>query len=152
MRLLGVAAVAVALAGCGVGEHVPARRALVIAASDRAYAQALAHELRLRGARVAVMAGSADALRHGATVAFADRAAGPGLAAIARLDGRRVLVCRPDADDALVRLVVATLFERRAELVRAVPAAAALDRRAAIETAPLPLHRAALRWFRDTKA
>ena len=39
-----------------------------------------------------------------------------------------------------------------AAIARAVPAAAALDRRAAIETAPVPLHPAALRWFRDTKA
>jgi hypothetical protein len=63
-----------------------------------------------------------------------------------------LIVARTGADAALIRLVVATLFERRAAIARAVPAAAALDRRAAIETAPVPLHPAALRWFRDTKA
>ena len=62
-----------------------------------------------------------------------------------------LLVARSGADPALVRLVTETLFERRAAIARAVPAAAALDRRAAIETAPVPLHPAALRWFRDTK-
>jgi TRAP transporter TAXI family solute receptor len=62
-----------------------------------------------------------------------------------------LLVAHAGADDALVRLVVTTLFERRAAITRAVEAAAALDRRAAIETAPVPLHRAAQRWFRDTK-
>lgn len=62
-----------------------------------------------------------------------------------------LIVCRDGADGPLMRLVVATLFERRAEIARAVPAAAALDRRAAIETAPVPLHPAALRWYRDTK-
>jgi TRAP transporter TAXI family solute receptor len=62
-----------------------------------------------------------------------------------------LIVARAGTDDALVRLVVATLFERRGAIARAVEAAAALDRRAAIETAPVPLHPAALRWFRDTK-
>ena len=62
-----------------------------------------------------------------------------------------LIVARPGADAALIRLVVATLFARRTAIARAVPAAAALDRRAAIETAPVPLHAAALRWFRDTK-
>jgi TRAP transporter TAXI family solute receptor len=63
-----------------------------------------------------------------------------------------LIVARTGADAALIRLVVATLFERRAAIARSVPAAAALDRRAAIETAPVPLHPAALGWFRDTKA
>nr|WP_245602557.1 TAXI family TRAP transporter solute-binding subunit [Solirubrobacter soli] len=62
-----------------------------------------------------------------------------------------LLVARRDADPALVRLVTATLFERRTAIARAVLAAAALDRRAAIETAPVPLHAAALDWFRATK-
>ncbi|MDA0165110.1 TAXI family TRAP transporter solute-binding subunit [Solirubrobacter ginsenosidimutans] len=62
-----------------------------------------------------------------------------------------LIVAPAGADAALIRLVVATLFERRAAIARAVPAAVALDRRAAIETAPVPLHAAALRWFRDTK-
>jgi TRAP transporter TAXI family solute receptor len=63
-----------------------------------------------------------------------------------------LIVARAGADPALVRLVVATLFERRAAIAGSVVAAAALDRRAAIETAPVPLHPAASRWFRDTKA
>src|SRR4051812_12849782 len=70
---------------------------------------------------------------------------------VATLAVPNLLVARSGADPALVRLVTETLFERRAAIARAVPAAAALDRRAAIETAPVPLHRAALRWFRDTK-
>jgi uncharacterized protein len=62
-----------------------------------------------------------------------------------------LLVARSTADPALVRLVTATLFERRGAIARRVVAAAALDRRAAIETAPVPLHPAALGWFRATK-
>jgi TRAP transporter TAXI family solute receptor len=62
-----------------------------------------------------------------------------------------LLVARTDADPALVGLLTRTLFQRRGAIARAVPAAAALDRRAAIETAPVPLHPAALEWFRDTK-
>jgi TRAP transporter TAXI family solute receptor len=62
-----------------------------------------------------------------------------------------LLVARFDADPALIRIVTETLFQRRGAIARAVPAAAALDRRAAIETAPVPLHAAALEWFRATK-
>jgi len=62
-----------------------------------------------------------------------------------------LLVTHERADAALVRLVTATLFERRGSIARAVLAAAALDRRAAIETAPVELHPAALDWYRDTK-
>jgi TRAP transporter TAXI family solute receptor len=70
---------------------------------------------------------------------------------VATLAVPNLLIARSGADPELVRLVTATLFERRAAIARAVPAAAALDRRAAIETAPVPLHVAALGWFRDTK-
>jgi TRAP transporter TAXI family solute receptor len=62
-----------------------------------------------------------------------------------------LLIARDDCDPALAALVTATLFERRGAIARAVPAAAALDRRAAIETAPVALHPAALDWFRATK-
>jgi TRAP transporter TAXI family solute receptor len=62
-----------------------------------------------------------------------------------------LIVCRDDADGVLMRLVVSTLFERRAAIADGVSAAVALDGRAAIETAPVPLHPAALRWYRDTK-
>lgn len=61
------------------------------------------------------------------------------------------LVCRDDADPALVREVVATLFRSREAISAAVPAAGALDRRTAIQTTPLPLHRAASEWFAGTK-
>jgi TRAP transporter TAXI family solute receptor len=62
-----------------------------------------------------------------------------------------LLVARANADPAVIRLITETLFRRRGAIARAVPAAAALDRRAAIETAPVPLHAAALAWFRATK-
>jgi uncharacterized protein len=61
------------------------------------------------------------------------------------------IVCRNDTDADLVRLVLSTLFDRRDAIARNVPVAGALDRRAAIETRPVPLHASALRWFRDTK-
>ena len=70
---------------------------------------------------------------------------------VATLAVPNLLVARRDADPELMRLVTATLFERRAAIARAVLAAAALDRRAAIETGPVPLHPAALDWFRSTK-
>jgi uncharacterized protein len=62
-----------------------------------------------------------------------------------------LVVCRRDTDDAVVRLLVSTIFAAQRAITRQVPAAGGLDRRAAIETAPVPLHPAALRWFRDTK-
>jgi uncharacterized protein len=61
------------------------------------------------------------------------------------------VVCRRDTDSAVVRLLVATIFDAQRAISTRVPAAGALDRRAAIETGPVPLHPAALRWFRDTK-
>jgi TRAP transporter TAXI family solute receptor len=70
---------------------------------------------------------------------------------VATLAVPNLLVARRDADPALVGLVTETLFERRAAIAHAVLAAAALDRRAAIETGPVPLHPAALDWFRSTK-
>src|SRR5262249_5082638 len=51
------------------------------------------------------------------------------------------VVCRRDTDDAVVRLLVATIFDAQRAISTRVPAASALDRRAAIETGPVPLHR-----------
>jgi TRAP transporter TAXI family solute receptor len=61
------------------------------------------------------------------------------------------IVCRDDTDADLVRFVLSTLFSSRDAIAGGVPVAAVLDRRVAIETAPVPLHAAALRWFHDTK-
>ena len=61
------------------------------------------------------------------------------------------IVCRSDLDSATVDLLVRTLFAGREEMGRLVPQALALDRRAAIETDPVPLHPAAADWFRRTK-
>jgi TRAP transporter TAXI family solute receptor len=113
---------------------------------------ALSHEEPLR---LLALDGLVDRLqaRYGASYRAAAIPSGTyGLAReVSTIAVPNLIVARPGAGAPLIRLVVATLFERRAAIARAVPAAAALDRRAAIETAPVPLHAAALRWFRDTK-
>jgi uncharacterized protein len=113
---------------------------------------ALAHDMPLR---LLALDSSIDSLqaRFGAVYRAAAIPSGTyGLKSeAATIAVPNLIVARAGADDALVRLVVETLFERRTAIARAVEAAAALDRRAAIETAPVPLHPAALRWFRDTK-
>ncbi len=61
------------------------------------------------------------------------------------------LVCRSGVPAATVELVVKTLFDDRELMGHAVQQALSLDRRAAIETDPVPLHPAAAQWFRRTK-
>lgn len=72
-------------------------------------------------------------------------------APVATLASANLLVARPDADPAVVRALLDTLFRRRDAIAAAVPAANALDRRRAISSGSLPLHPAAVAYFRDTK-
>jgi TRAP transporter TAXI family solute receptor len=60
-------------------------------------------------------------------------------------------VCSSDTPDAVVSMIVATLFGSRQQMAARVPQALALDRRPAIETGPVPLHPAAAKWFQQTK-
>lgn len=61
------------------------------------------------------------------------------------------LVVRADLPESLVREVTRLLMERREELAAAHPAAGRMSPRAAIATAPLPLHPGAAGWYRATK-
>ncbi|MFG2104689.1 TAXI family TRAP transporter solute-binding subunit [Micromonospora echinaurantiaca] len=61
------------------------------------------------------------------------------------------LVVRANLPESLVREVTRLLMERRAELAAAHPAAGRMSPRAAIATAPLPLHPGAAAWYRATK-
>lgn len=61
------------------------------------------------------------------------------------------LVCRSDLDPAVVEFIVDRLFAGRDDIALTVPQARALDRRFAIETNPVPLHPAALEWYRSSK-
>jgi uncharacterized protein len=70
---------------------------------------------------------------------------------VAGLASANLLVTRPDAQDEVVRTVLAAMFGRRAQLARRVPAARALDVRTAIFTGTLPLHPAAAAYYRELK-
>lgn len=114
--------------------------------------QALAAQLPLR---IVPLAASAQALRdrygpvyHPAAIPAGSYGLGHQVATFAVPN---FVVCRAGTSPALVRLLVSTIFQARAVIDAQVPAAAALDRRAAIETAPVPLDPAARQWFRDTK-
>jgi len=72
-------------------------------------------------------------------------------APVATLASPNLLVARPDADPAVVRALLDTMFRRRDAIAAAVPAANALDRRSAISTGSLPLHPAAVAYYRATK-
>lgn len=61
------------------------------------------------------------------------------------------LVVAKGASPELVRDIVKTLFASRSELAQKVPAAALLDRRQAIFTDPIELHRGAAEYYVDTK-
>jgi TRAP transporter TAXI family solute receptor len=63
-----------------------------------------------------------------------------------------LLVARADADPAMVRTVLQTIFDRRDEIAAAVPPAEATDRRTAVFTGSLPLHPAAIAYYRRAKA
>jgi TRAP transporter TAXI family solute receptor len=112
----------------------------------------LARQLPLR---IVPLADSAQALRddYGPVYHAAAIPAGPyGLVhQVATFAVPNFIVCRDGTRSALVRLLVSTIFQARGVIDAQVPAAAALDRRAAIETAPLPLDPAARQWFRETK-
>ncbi|MGH3660987.1 MAG: TAXI family TRAP transporter solute-binding subunit [Micromonosporaceae bacterium] len=56
-----------------------------------------------------------------------------------------------DLDPDLAYALTSILFEQRELIASAHPAAYRLDRRAAINTGPLPLHPGALRYYRDTQ-
>ena len=75
-----------------------------------------------------------------------------GLSApVATLASPNLLIARRDADPDVVTAVLDTMFRRRDAIAAAVPAANALDRRTAISSGSLPLHPAAVRYFRSTK-
>jgi TRAP transporter TAXI family solute receptor len=75
-----------------------------------------------------------------------------GLSApVATLASPNLLVARRDADPAIVTALLDTMFRRRDAIAAAVPAANALDRRTAISSGSLPLHPAAVEYFRSTK-
>lgn len=59
------------------------------------------------------------------------------------------LVTRRDAPESLIHDATRVLFEARSQLAAHVPAAALLDRRQAIFTAPIPLHPGAIRYYRE---
>nr|WP_267898662.1 TAXI family TRAP transporter solute-binding subunit [Micromonospora radicis] len=61
------------------------------------------------------------------------------------------LVVRADLPEPLVRAVTRLLMERRSELAAAHPAAGRMSPRAAIATAPLPLHPGAAAYYRASK-
>lgn len=108
-----------------------------------------------RPVRIVPLGGSAQALRerYGPVYHAAAIPAGfYGLAhEVATFAVPNFVVCRAGTSAALVRPLVSTIFRARGVIEALVPAAAGLDRRAAIETAPVPLHPAARQWFRDTK-
>ncbi|MEV0427380.1 TAXI family TRAP transporter solute-binding subunit [Micromonospora sp. NPDC050495] len=61
------------------------------------------------------------------------------------------LIVRANLPESLVRDVTRLLMERREELAAAHPAAGRMSPRAAIVTAPLPLHPGAAAWYRASK-
>ena len=75
----------------------------------------------------------------------------PGTEEVATLASANLLVARADADPAMVTAVLSTIFDRRDAIGIEVPAANATDRRTAIWTGNLPLHPAAINYYRRTK-
>ena len=61
------------------------------------------------------------------------------------------LVCNSAVTPAIAEYLTRTLFDSQADIVAVVPPVNAMDRRTAIATDPVPLHRGALRWYRHTK-
>ena len=62
-----------------------------------------------------------------------------------------LLVTREDADPDMVTMVISTIFNRRAAIAAAVPAANQTDLRTAILTGGLELHPAAAKYYRQEK-
>lgn len=72
-------------------------------------------------------------------------------AAVTTLAVPNYLVTAGSTPPAVVRDVLATLFDDRTTLAQQVPAAALLDRRSAIFTGPVPLHPGAEEYYRDLR-
>jgi uncharacterized protein len=70
---------------------------------------------------------------------------------VATVASPNLLVARADADPGMVRAVLTTVFGRRDAIADAVPAANGTDVRTAIWTGSLPLHPAAIDFYRRTK-
>ena len=75
----------------------------------------------------------------------------PGVPAVLTVAVPNYLVTRAGTDAGLVYALTRLLFLSRERVAREVSLAGVLDARAAIETAPVPLHPGALRYYRDTK-
>jgi TRAP transporter TAXI family solute receptor len=74
-----------------------------------------------------------------------------GTEEVTTLASANLLVARADADPAMVRAVLSTIFDRRDAIGLDVPAANATDRRTAIWTGDLALHPAAADYYRRAK-
>jgi hypothetical protein len=70
---------------------------------------------------------------------------------VATVAAANLLLASPGLGDAVVDAVLDTAFERRDAIAADQPAGNALDRRAAINTDPVPLHPAAARYYRARK-
>jgi uncharacterized protein len=70
---------------------------------------------------------------------------------VTTLASPNLLVARADADAATVEAVLEAMFRRRDEIAAAVPAAGTTDRRTAVFTGSLPLHPAAVDYYRRQK-
>jgi TRAP transporter TAXI family solute receptor len=75
----------------------------------------------------------------------------PGVTGVLTVAVPNYLVTRADAGDALVYELTRLLFRSRERVARQVSLAGVLDARAAIETSPVALHAASLRYYQDTK-
>jgi TRAP transporter TAXI family solute receptor len=91
--------------------------------------------------------------RYGAAYRPATIPPGPygGPDQVATLASANLLIARADADPSMVNSVLTTIFARRDQIAAAVPATIATDRRTAILTGGLPLHPAAVEFYRRTK-
>lgn len=91
--------------------------------------------------------------RHGGVYRLAEFPTGAygRASATATMTVPNYLVVAAEAPDDLVRDVLAVLFDARSEIAADVPAAALLDRRQAIFTAPVALHPGALEYYRDAR-
>jgi TRAP transporter TAXI family solute receptor len=75
----------------------------------------------------------------------------PGMAAVDTVAVPNFLVCRSDTPAPLVKELITTLFSAQDMIAVRVPPINTLDQRTAIATEPVPLHPAALAWYRRAK-
>jgi TRAP transporter TAXI family solute receptor len=105
--------------------------------------------------RLIDLGSTADTLRerHGSVYRRARVPAGTyaGVRPVESIAVPNYLVTSEDADPGLVEALTRLLFDSREELATMVPLASGLDPRAAIYTAPLPLHAGAERYYRSVK-